>query len=363
MSGVKLIAQLKLQPTPEQHALLKQTLEAANAACHYVSDVAWESAVFGQFALHKLCYADIRQQFGLGADVAVRVFAKVADAYKLDAQAKRTFKPHGAFPFNERLVSYKLTPQLVSIWTMAGRQKMPFVCGEHQLALLQGLRGECDLVYRKGQFYLFQTCDVEETPEIEAIAFLGIDMGIANIAVDSDGTFHQGKGIKNVRHRHRRLRQKLQKKQTDSARRKLKQLAGKERRFATDTNHRISKQLVKTAQDTARGLALENLTHIRKRVTARRGQRTILHSWAFAQLRGFIEYKAQRAGIPILAVDPRNTSCTCPACGHIDKANRASQETFLCTECGCAGHADYFAAVNIGRRAVVNPPNVGIPAD
>jgi putative transposase len=358
---MKLIAQLKLQPTPEQHALLKQTLETANAACNYASEQAWDMQVFGQFALHKLCYQDIRTSFGLGADVVVRVFAKVADAYKLDNKTKRTFKPFAAFPFNERLVSYKLVPQIVSIWTLGGRQKMPFVCGEHQLALLQGLRGECDLVFRKGEFYLFQSCDVEEAPEIEADDFLGVDVGIANIAVSSDNVFHQGKAVKKVRHRHRALREKLQAKHTDSARRKLKRLSGKEHRFATNVNHVISKQLVKTAQDTGRGIALENLKGIRKRVTARRSQRATLHSWAFAQLQGFIGYKAKRAGVEVKKVDPRDTSRTCPNpdCRHVDKANRKTQDQFVCTRCGCAGHADYFAALEIRRRALVGVPNVG----
>mgnify|MGYP002413245515 CR=1 FL=1 len=357
-----MIAQLKLQPTPEQYALLKQTLEAANAACNFASERAWESKTFGQFALQKLCYHDVRQRFRVGADCAVRVFAKVADAYKLDKKRLRTFRPLAAFPFNDRMVTYKLMPQTVSIWTMGGRQKMPFVCGQHQLILLQGLRGECDLVYRKGVFYLYQTCDVEESPEIDPDHFLGIDMGIANIATDSDGTFHQGKGVKNVRHRHRSLRTKLQKRQTDSARRKLKRLSGKERRFAQDTNHAISKKVVQTAKDTGRGIALEDLKGIRLRVTARRGQRATLHSWAFDDLRQKIAYKARRAGIPVVMVDPRNTSRTCPACGHIDKANRKSQDTFLCTSCGCAGRADYIAAVNISRRALVSAPIVGSTA-
>ncbi|NWF67844.1 MAG: hypothetical protein HXY40_02040 [Chloroflexi bacterium] len=75
---MKLIAQLKLQPAAEQHALLKHTLAAANAACNLVSEMAWQQRVFGQFALHNLCYRHVRQAFDLGADVAVRVFAKVA---------------------------------------------------------------------------------------------------------------------------------------------------------------------------------------------------------------------------------------------------------------------------------------------
>lgn len=354
---MKLIARIKLQPSSRQHALLLQTLEAANAACNYVSDVAWQERVFGQFKLHKLCYASVRAQFGLGADVAVRVFAKVADGYKLDKRTKRTFKPHGAFPFNDRLVSYKLDKRVVSIWTMAGRQKMPFVVGEHAAKLLEGLRGECDLVYRTGEFYLYQCCDVDEPPTDEVDDFLGVDLGIANIATDSDGTVHQGKSMKAVRFRHRKLRAKLQRKGTKSARRRLKKLSGKEQRFAKDVNHTISKHIVAKAKDTARGIALEELTHIRKRVTARKPQRATLSSWSFAQLRAFIEYKAKQMGVPVVAIDPRNTSRTCPCCGHIDKANRPNQATFSCVQCGFSGLADHIAAVNI-RRASLSTPNV-----
>lgn len=355
---MKLIARIKLQPTPEQYDALKRALETANAACNYVSGVAWKQKVFGQFNLHKLCYSDVRSRFKLGADVAVRVFAQVADAYKLDKKTQRTFKPLAAFPFNDRLVSYKLDKRIVSIATLDGRQKMPFIIGEHAAKLLVGLHGECDLIYRKDEFYLYQTCDVDEDPTIEPDDFLGVDLGIANIAADSDGEFYQGNTVKSVRYRQRRLRTKLQKKQTPSAKRRLKKLSGKERRFATDVNHVIAKRIVKTAHDTGRGVALEDLTHIRSRATARRSQRTILHSWSFAQLGSFIEYKAKMLGVPVVKIDPRNTSRTCPCCGHIDKANRKTQDKFLCTSCGLSGRADYFAAINIGRRATLSLPNV-----
>ena len=91
-----LTAQLKLQPTPEQADALRRTLEAANAACNYISECAWEAKTFRQYDVHKLCYREIRVRFGLAAQVAVRSISKVADAYKLDCQAKRTFRAHSA---------------------------------------------------------------------------------------------------------------------------------------------------------------------------------------------------------------------------------------------------------------------------
>ena len=83
---MKLTAQLKLQPTPEQADALKRTLETTNAACNYISSVAWAMRTFGKFALQKLCYQEVREQFGLSAQMVVRALAKVGDAYKLDKQ-------------------------------------------------------------------------------------------------------------------------------------------------------------------------------------------------------------------------------------------------------------------------------------
>jgi IS605 OrfB family transposase len=157
--------------------------------------------------------------------------------------------------------------------------------------------------------------------------------------------------------RHRRLRTKLQTKGTKSAKRKLKQLSGKEWRFASAINHQIAKQLVLLAERTKRQIALENLTHIRTRVRARRQQRATLQSWAFGQLQQFVSYKARLRGIPVHFVDPRNTSRHCPACGHCAKENRKTQASFVCTSCGFAGPADVIAAGNIANRAVVNRPH------
>ncbi len=354
---MKLIAQVKLQTTPEQAASLKCTMEQANRACDYISSIAWAKKTFGQYQLHKLVYQDVRAQFDLSAQVVVRCIAKVADAYKLDKKRKRTFKPLGAITYDDRILSWQMTQSHVSIWTINGRIKIPFVCGERQLELLKTRQGESDLVFFRNQFYLSATCNIEEPTPLEGKGVLGIDLGVVNIAVDSDGHTYSGKAINNVRYRHRRLRTKLQKKGTRSAKRLLKKLSGKEARFARQVNHTISKQVVKLAQGTQRDIAIEDLKGIRKRITARRDQRTTLHSWSFYQLRTFLEYKSQLAGVNLVAVDPRNTSRTCPICGCVDKRNRPSQRIFSCVNCGYSGLADYVAACNIASRAVVNQPH------
>jgi IS605 OrfB family transposase len=355
---MKLIAQLKLLPTAQHMDALRRTLEAANAACNHISDVAWQTRTFGKFALQQLCYQDVRETFGLAAQITIRALAKVGDAYKLDKETKRTFRPLASIAYDDRILSFALPDSSVSIWTLDGRQSIRFVCGERQRRLLATRQGESDLLFHRGEWYLLVTCEVEEPNPQDVDDVLGVDLGVTNIASDSDGTIHSSRMMNKVRYRHRRLRTKLQKLGTKASRRRLKQLAGQERRFAKDVNHTISKRIVATAERTKRAISLEDLKGIRTRVRARRQQRAQLHSWSFFQLRAFIGYKAQRAGIPVVLVDPCNTSRRCPACSHTDKANRPNQATFRCTLCGCAGHADVIAAENIrvlGRAAVMQP--------
>ena len=106
------------------------------------------------------------------------------------------------------------------------------------------------------------------------------------------------------------------------------------------------------AERTGRGIAVEELTGIRDRVRLRKPQRATLHSWAFAQLGGFLAYKAKQAGVAFVQVDPAYTSQTCSACGWVDKRNRRCQAVFDCGRCGFVGHADHNAAINIASRGV-----------
>lgn len=353
----KLTIAVQLRPTQEQAVALRNTLECANAACNDLSAVAWESRMFGQYALHKLAYADVRASSGLSAQVVVRAIAKVADAYKLDKRTQRHFRPLGAIAYDNRILRWYASE--VSIWTVAKRQRIPFVCGERERALLSSQQGESDLLYRDGRWYLYTTVNVDEPPVGEPGDMLGADFGIVNILADSDGTTYSGAHLNALRHRHRRLRQRLQAKGTKGSRRLLRKRRRTEQRFASHLNHTISKRIVATAQGTGRGIAIEELGGIRDRVTARRQQRATLHSWSFRDLRAKIEYKARLAGVQVVAVDPRNSSRTCVACGHCAKENRPHRDLFLCIVCGFSAPADYVAALNLRERGLVavNPPH------
>lgn len=355
ISNMKLTVRVKLQPDQAQAMALLDTLEHANDTANEISRRAWDAQTFNQYQLHKLVYHPVRKMTGLSAQMVVRLIAKVADAFKLDRKVRRVFRRHGSIAYDARILSWG--QDTVSIWTTVGRQRIPFVCDARTRALLTAQQGETDLLHMDGRWYLAATVNYTEPPTGEAADFLGVDLGIVNLATDSDGTVYSGKQVNGLRRRHTRLRAKLQRKGTRAAKRLLRTRRRQEARFATWVNHNLSKRLVTQAKDTQRGIALEDLQGIRARMTVRKAQRRSQHSWAFYQFRQFVTYKAQMAGVRVVLVNPRNTSRTCPICGSIDKANRPTQSKFLCVSCGCAGLADHIAAVNIRSRAVVNRPD------
>ena len=347
---MKLVAAVKLLPTKAQATVLKWTLRRCNEACTALASKGFAAGVFRQFDLHKLTYASTRADFDLTAQAAVRSIAKVADAFKINRKVAPVFRSDAAQPYDERILRF-CGDDTVSIWTIEGRMKIGFVAGQHQRDLLVFRKGEVDLCLVRGKWFLACTCDIPETETFKAEDWLGIDMGIVNIATTSDGKVYDGAEIERVRSRFSRRREALQRRGTKAAKRRLKKLSGKQARFQKHTNHVISKAIVMDAERTKRGIAVEELTNIRTRVTARRRHRDRLSNWSFGQLRAFLSYKSKRAGVPIVAVDPRYTSQGCSCCGTINKRNRPSQAIFLCVSCGHSMPADLNAARNIQTRA------------
>ncbi|MFD3537564.1 RNA-guided endonuclease InsQ/TnpB family protein [Streptomyces sp. NPDC058661] len=351
--------------------VLAATLRACNRAANAVSEVAFAKDLKRRDVLQDAVYHRVKADFDLGAQAAVRTVKKVCDAYailkgnmkagnlgsegakrRIRAESKPiVFRENAAQPYDDRILTWNLDRRTVSLWTVAGRIKhIPFVCPPEAMKLLASRRGESDLVMREGMFFLIATIDITEPPVSEPDGFLGVDLGIVNIATTSDGEIMAGRRLSRYRKRHRDLRAKLQKKRTKSAKRVLKRVRRREARHAANTNHIIAKQLVATAERTSRGIALEDLSGIRQRVTAKKDQRARLHSWAFAQLGAFVEYKARRTGVPVVHVDPRNTSRQCSKCRHTHRTNRVDQARFVCRSCGTVLHADHNGSRNIAHR-------------
>jgi IS605 OrfB family transposase len=342
-----LTAEIKLMPTREQAAELSATLKRTNEACNAIAAFAFDAQIFSQFDIHRVRYLQVKGLYELPSQLTIRCIGKVAHSYSVKKDKERHFRPLSAIPYDARCLSFKPAQQTVSLRTLHKRQTISYVMGEHAGALMKYQKGESDLCTRNGHWYLKVSCQVPEAEMQDLKEMLGVDLGICQIAATSDGKGYSGAKIEKVRKRYQRRRTALQKVGTKSAKRRLKKIAGKEKRFRKDVNHIISKQIVMVAERTGRGIVLEDLKGIRDRLRVRKADRARFSGWSFSQLRLFISYKAQRIGIPVVLVNPKYTSQCCNACLHIEKGNRKSQAEFKCWRCGHEDNADSNAAKNI----------------
>ncbi|WP_223165524.1 RNA-guided endonuclease InsQ/TnpB family protein [Lentzea indica] len=371
---MKVVVQVKLLPDAVQASALAATLSAVNDAVNWVSGVGFSHHELRASVrdLRKLCYGELKAR-GLGSQAAQHVIKRAVDACTMlranirngnlgGPSSKRRvkacskpirFRPDAAHTFDDRCLSWQHDAGTVSIWTMHGRLKnLRFTGSANQLKTLREHRhGESDLICRDGLWFLIATCDIPEPDVIEPADWIGVDRGITNLASTSDGDNFSGRRLHRYRRWHARKRAELQAKRTRSATRRLKRRARKEARHSRHVNHRIASEIVAVAQRTGRGVALEELGGIRDRVTVARHQRATHSSWPFHQLGEFITYKARRARVPVLVIDARYTSQTCPRCTHVSRSNRPARDHFRCRQCGLAGPADVVAAVNIRNRA------------
>ncbi len=311
--------------------------------------------------------------FGLGAQPALHMLKKTADAYKLDTKTKRQFSKHGAIAFDDRCLSWQIPESgntgTVSIWTVDGRMRnVPFVGRTEDVQRLRDHRqGETDFSFDGECFFLTATLDIPAPPinlgpDTCASDWLGVDLGIVNIAVTSDGKTYAGKKLNTYREHQISLRAELQKKGTKAAKRRLKTRRRKEARHTAHINHTIAKRIVAEAQRTGCGISLENLAGIRHRARLRKPQRTKLNSWGFHQLGLYILYKAEQGGVTVVFIDPAYTSQQCAPCGHVDKRNRPTQATFRCTSCNVSAlSADHNAAQVIAARAPAEWAAINLP--
>lgn len=333
---MKLTLQIKLLPTQEQFTSLKNTLIEANTACNTISETAFTKNIYNQFKLHHQCYYPIKSSFNLSAQMVVRCISKVCDAYKLDKKVKREFRPLGAITYDARILSY--VKEGISLWTVGGRIKVPFVC--HNQKYLPYIKGEADLILKKGKFYIFQTVEVPEEDVKDIEEFIGCDFGLTNIAVTSDGVKHSAEWLNIYREHRQKVRSSIQAKADTSKRsttrncRKLsKRLSGRERTTSNLINHTISKSIVKSAKEQEKGIAIEDLTNIRFTSKRRNKKfRTKLGKWNFSDLRQKLEYKSLLNGVKLVVVNPAYTSQTCHSCKHIGKR---TNKVFKCTNTNC----------------------------
>lgn len=363
---------IKIKPTKKQQGLLLQTSKEFTNAFNSCVNYGWDNNTTSMRKIHDATYYLLRVETKLPADILIQARQKACEVlrslYQRRRKRKKVSKPISKFcpiRYNKKSSRIDFVNKIASLSTLQGRIKIILnLCKFHQ-QFINGKYCSLDLIYRKSDWFLnivlgFTAPKIKTTTDC-----VGIDLGINRLAVTSRPKFYSSKHLHSLVAKHQHLRSDLQSKRSKSARKKLKKISGHWRRLQKNVNHIISKDIVNACCQEF-GIALEDLTNIRETAKQRKKQRGKFHNWGFYQLRQFIEYKAEAKRIPVLFVNPRNTSKTCSHCGHISPRNRKSQSLFICESCGIGLNADYNASQNIRQLGIsllsslsVNQRNVG----
>ena len=372
---------------------MRATQLAYRDALNFVSKYAFEhDKMSNKVGLQEGTYLDVRAKFGLPAQMACSAPRQVGATYKaLWTKAKanaasraagRTKKVYHGLDAPPRYISPTLTYQLghdysfktgqqVSILTLDGRVIVPYTGYDRHVALIQqGARiGAAKLWYDKPrkQFYLLVSLEIEVADPIPERhqRIVGVDVGQRYLAVATDTrnktAFFPGRAVRAKADHYARLRKRLQHKGTRSATRLLVVIAGRERRLKQDRNHQISRRIVDAYPHSLIGL--EDLTHIREHPKRKRGKKATAKqrrvnrhasAWAFAELHGYVAYKALLNGGMAVKVDAYKTSQACPRCGYTAEDNRPEKGLlFLCLACHLVLHADLVGARNLALRTLL----------
>ncbi|MBZ6248583.1 transposase [Streptomyces olivaceus] len=230
-------------------------------------------------------------------------------------------------------------------------------------------------VKREGRrWYVVLTAEQAQPGPLPATgAVVGIDMGIASFLTTSDGEH-----VANPRHGRNAAaklgtaQQALSRCKRGSKRRrktvqKIADLHRKVRRQRLDHAHKTALDLVREHDLIAHeDLKIRNMAKtvapkpdpeqpdafLPNGASAKTGLNRSISDAGWGVFLTILHAKAESAGREVIAVDPRNTSRTCPECGHTSAENRPTQEKFHCTGCGHRAHADVVGASNVLRAGL-----------
>lgn len=347
---------------------LVNTIREYSKIKQQVCDFGLKKKSYNKNKLHNWTYKKLKKQYPNMPTGILQTARDVAsETLKRTKLKKKIFgKEYSSMRLDKRNLRVNMLHNTISISSITGRKKLTFIDNPMTQRYKDWSAIAGTLCFKNNQLYLNVVLEKDTPPKINLGGLkvekdvVGIDRGINNIAVLSNNQFFNSKHLKDVKGKYQYLKQVLQNKGTKSAKRKLKILSGKERRFVSDINHRLSKAI---ANSDFKVFSVEDLKIHTTKKNGRRFNKK-LGGWSYKQFEKFLDYKLEALGKILTKINPKYTSQMCSQCNHIERANR-KRSRFKCKNCGFELHSDLNASRNIANlgkseisRLYVNQPIV-----
>lgn len=343
--------------------VLRNTTILYTKSCQMVLDYGFQNKIYHSNKLNKGTYNQIRKEIPqLPSGLVQTSRDQASDILKRNKYKVLPIKKNLQIRYDKRTFKFFPNSQYVSLSTIKGRLNFIVKIYDYCKKYLHGEFTNAQLVIRKNKIFINIQVKLEEYFNTKMVYnVLGIDRGIVNIITCSDNTFINSKKLRNIKGKYQYLRSKLQSVGTRSAKRKLKKISGRERRFTLDLNHKLARSIIKKKYDV---FTVENIKYIRSKSHSKYNKQwnKKLGNWSFSQFLNFLKYKAETVGKIVIEVDPKYTSQQCSKCGYIDRENRYKSK-FKCKQCYFELNSDLNASRNIVLlgKSQLNRLNVSQP--
>jgi len=334
------------------------------AVCHVV-DYCITRRQTSLAKVHRALYRLLRKRYGLPARLAtdaIRQGIWIAKGWlKNPRRGRRPVIKRLWMVLTSKSYSFKGRDE-VSVLTLDGRRSFKLVYVERWHGRYRDWKPkEARLVVKDGRIWLKVVVE-KDIPLVETEGFLGVDVNYANVTL-SDGTRIEIPAFKRA-HGLRIEAERIQKRHgkrwryVKDVRHRIRALHARSRNVIIDACRKVGLEVARRAYEARKTIVLEDLTGLRNSVN-RKSQlwRVRLSLWAYRELQKWIVWKARLYGVPVLVVNPRGTSSTCPKCGA--RLAASGGRRLRCTSCGFEEDRDLIAAMNLemrGAQAALMPP-------
>jgi len=354
-----LTVRVRVSPEPEQQQAVLGLMRRYRDALNYSIRVIIANKALSLGKAHKLLYNDLRERHGLPSKIAQDCYREaiaIAKSWLRNPRRgnKPTLKSLSMWLTHE--LGYRVKGDRVEL---AGGYRLRIIGWDRRYDDFPSR--EARLVFRDGRFDLYVTKRVPRPAKYAPKGVLAVDINEGRVVVGNSHVEIRVETPVERALRYRRLAERLQEKYSSpkynawlrrsGIRRRVRHFHRKARNIIEDWARKTSHMIISLARQGQLAVAREDLTGLMESLRKLpKGHRTALIALGYRRLGYWIDWQAEKNGVPLFVVDPADTSSTCPRCST--KLVEVGHRRLRCPRCGLEADRDTIAILNIEGRAL-----------
>ncbi|WP_211096585.1 RNA-guided endonuclease TnpB family protein [Acidilobus sp. 7A] len=350
---------MKVSPEPESQQALLDLMRRYRDALNYSVRTLIASRALSLTKAHRLLYSTLRERYGLPARVAQDCYREaiaIARSWLKNPRRGSTPTVKGLSMWLTHGLGYRVKGDHVEL---AGSYRLRVIGWDRRYDDFPNR--EARLVFRDGRFDLYVAKRVPRPAKYAPKGVLAVDVNERQIVVGNSSVEQRIETPVERALRYRRLAERLQGKYSSpkysawrrrsGVRRRVRHFHRKARNIIEDWARRTAHIIVSLAKQSQLAVAREDLTGLVESLRELpKSHRTALIALGYRRLGFWLDWQAEKGGVPLFVVEPAGTSSTCPRCGT--KLVEVGYRRLRCPNCGLEADRDSIAVLNIEGRAL-----------